>query len=616
MPRQLPLLNHFRETRLFLNRTVTALVVVILLSIGLIARLAYLQVVQHELYTTLSDSNRMDIVPIGPNRGLIYDRNGVMLAENRPTFSLEIVPERVEALEPTLTELAKLISIGDTDVQDFRKRLRRKRRFEGVPIRLQLSDEEVAVFAVNRYRFPGVEIEARLTRHYPLGALTAHALGYVGRINERELQRIDNSNYAATQHIGKVGVERFYEDVLHGKVGFQQVETNARGRVLRVLERTPPVPGSDLYLNLDSGLQAAAARALGENRGAVVAIDPSNGGVLAMVSSPAYVPDLFVNGIDAKSYHELQENPDQPLFNRALRGQYPPGSTIKPFIALAGLDYQVTSPDYGIYDPGWFKINKQDEHKYRDWRKGGHGWVKLDRAISESCDTYFYDLGLKLGIDRMYAFLTRFGLGQPTGVDIVEELAGLVPSRDWKRGARNQPWYPGETVITAIGQGFMLATPLQLASAAATLGSRGHHLAPRLLHALKDPRTGYQTPPPMVRDTISLRNPANWERVIHAMEEVVHGERGTARKVGAGAQYRFAGKTGTAQVFGIKQDEKYVASEVDLRLRDHALFIAFAPADEPRIALSVVVENGGSGSGTAAPIARQVLDAYLLEPKE
>ncbi len=616
MPRShLALKDHIRENRLFLHRTIAAVAVVCLLTVVLIARLFYLQVVEHDLYTTLSHNNRVNIEPIGPTRGLIYDRNGVLLAENRPTFSLEIVPERVDDLDATLAELGKLIPITEADVARFERGLKQKRRFEGVPIRLRLSSEEVARVAVNRHRFPGVEIAAHLTRYYPFGPLTAHVLGYVARINEQELKSIDASNYAATQYIGKVGVEKYYEDLLHGKVGYQQVETNARGRVLRVLERTPPVPGSDLYLSLDSELQAIATAALADNRGAIAAVDPQTGAVLALVSNPGYDSNLFVNGIDPESYKALQQSPDQPLFNRALRGQYPPGSTLKPFVALAGLENGVITPSSTIFDPGWYQL-KGDAHKYRDWKRWGHGLVDMDKAIVESCDTYFYDLGFKLGIDRMYDFLSGFSLGRDTGIDILEERPGLLPSRGWKRAARNLPWYPGETLITAIGQGFMLATPLQLANATAILAARGRAHTPRLAHTIRDPEGNLHPQPPPPIEPLALQNPANWEAVINAMEEVVHSARGTARRIGIGASYRIAGKTGTAQVFGIKQDEKYVESEVDLRLRDHALFIAFAPVDDPRIAVSVVVENGGHGGSVAAPLARYVMDYYLTRNRQ
>lgn len=602
--------DHIRENRLFLNRIVAAGIVVALLTAVLIVRLFYLQVVEHDTYTTLSHNNRVNIEPIGPTRGLIYDRNGVLLAENRPTFSLEIVPERMEDLEGALERLAKLIPIEESDLARFERGLHQKRRFEGVPLRVRLSEEEVARFAANRHLFPGVEIEARLTRHYPLGALTAHALGFVGRINERELQRIDPSNYAATQHIGKVGVEKHYEALLHGTVGYQQVETNARGRVLRVLERTPPVPGSNLYLSLDSGLQQVATAALGENRGAIVALDVRTGAVLALVSTPAYDTNLFVNGIDPETYKALQESPDQPLFNRSVRGQYPPGSTIKPFIALTGLEYGVTTPEFAIFDPGWYQL-KGDSHKYRDWKRWGHGLTDMRKAIVESCDTYFYDLGFKLGIDRMHEFLSGFSLGQETGIDMDEELPGLLPSRTWKRGARGQPWYPGETLITAIGQGFMLTTPLQLANATATLASRGRGMTPRLAHAIQDPAGETHVQPPRPHPPLTLRNPAHWDTVVAAMEAVVRSSRGTARRIGGDAPYPIAGKTGTSQVFGIKQDEKYVEEEVALRLRDHALFVGFAPVADPRIAVAVIVENGGHGSSAAAPLARAVMDYYM-----
>jgi penicillin-binding protein 2 len=605
-----PLKDYLRDSRLINQRAIIALVVSVALILLVVARLVYLQVLHHEHFTTLSRDNRVKLVAVPPTRGLIYDRNGVLLAQNIPSFSLEVVPEQVKDLKKTLAELRQIIEISDADIERFQKSMRRRPRFEGLPLRFHLSEEEVARFAINRPRFPGVDIQARLRRDYPAGMLAAHVLGYVGQISEEELQQVDASNYTGTSHIGKTGVERFYEPLLHGRVGVQQIEINAQGRLLRVLEETAPVPGVNLYLSLDLRLQMAAEAALGEYTGAIVAIDPRNGEVLALVSRPSYDPNLFVGGIDPITYAALQNSPDRPLYNRALRGQYPPGSTIKPFMGLAGLEYGVITPSHRTYCPGWFRL-AGSEHKFRCWRHGGHGTVDLQRAVVESCDVFFYDLALALNIDRMHAFLDQFGLGRKTEIDLPGELTGLLPSRAWKRTAREQGWYPGETIINGIGQGYMLVTPLQLAAATAYLANHGLRMQPRVLYARQDPHSGkLDLERPRTLGAIPMPQAMNWDSIIGAMTQVVHGPNGTARAIGIGVPFRIAGKTGTAQVFGLKQDEKYDKNKVPEELRDHALFVAFAPADNPRIALAVVVEHGGSGSGAAAPLARQILDAY------
>ncbi len=600
------------EFLLLKNRFLVALLFIIALMGVLVLRMVYLQVISHAHFATLSKNNRVKIIPAPPTRGLIYDRNGVILAQNQPSYSLELVPEAVEDMEATLSTLKNLINIRETDLERFHKLIRRKPRFESIPLRFHLDDEEVARFAVNRHRFPGVDIHARLTRHYPLGATAVHVVGYVGRVDEQELQFLDVANYSGTSHIGKTGVEKAYEDVLHGRVGHQHVETNAQGRILRVLKRNTPLPGKDLHLQIDASLQHAAEQALGVENGAVVVIDPNTGGVLALVSAPVYDPNLFVNGIDGKTYGALRDSADRPLFNRALRGQYPPGSTVKPFMALAGLEYDMELARSHTFCRGWFHL-PGSSHRYRDWKKEGHGKVDLNWAILRSCDVFFYEMALALGIDRMHDFMTRFGFGRKTGIDIGGELSGLMPSKDWKRGIRGKPWYPGETLITGIGQGFTLTTPLQLATAVSTLASRGIRLQPQVVQAVVEPETGDKVLLPTVTLEPYLASKAeHWDTVIKGMEDVVHGLRGTARRIGRGAKYRIAGKTGTAQVFGIGQDEKYDASKIDKRLQDHALFISFAPVDGPRVAVAVLVENGGSGSKAAAPIARKVMDHYLL----
>lgn len=616
MPKQFALRDHFREIRLFQSRVVIAFAVTTLFTLAIIGRLAYLQILGHEKFSTLSQDNRVNIIALPPTRGLIYDRNGILLAQNVPAFSLEVTPEQVKHPAEAFAELSKIIPLNEDDIQRFTKVSKQKPKFESVALRIRMTDEEVARFAVNRYRFPGIDIVARLVRNYPLGPLGVHALGYVARINEDELARLDPSNYNGTSHIGKAGVEKAYEDLLHGSVGVQQVEVNAIGRVLRVLEESPPTPGRNLILTIDAQLQLVAENALGDKLGAVVAIDPKTGDVLAMASTPTYDPNPFVVGIDTKAFQELQRSEDQPLFNRALRGQYPPGSTIKPFVGLAGLEYDKIDFTTKTFCPGWFSIGS-DEHRYRDWRKGGHGSISLRAAITQSCDVYFYDLSLSLGIDNLHSYLGKFGFGKATNIDVGGEVPALLPSREWKRKAYNQAWYQGETVIAGIGQGYVLATPLQLASATAALANHGVRMQPRTVKGIQDPQTQVVTPVmPKIVDNIHFNNTDHWQQVVDAMTDVIHSASGTAKSISKNLPYRIAGKTGTAQVFGVAQDEKYDASKLDEKLQDHALFVAFAPADDPKIAIAVIVEHGGHGGSTAAPVARQVLDYYLLASQE
>ncbi len=599
------------EARIVRGRIIAACFGVLLLAGILVLRMVQLQVVEYQRFSTLSEDNRVKLVPLAPTRGLIYDRNGVQLAQNTPTFTLEIIPENVEDMEQLLAELGKLVDITPEDTERFRDLLKKKRPFQSVPLRNRLNEEEVARFSVNRHRFPGADVQARLTRNYPLGASGVHVIGYVARMNEEDLQRVDAAEYRGTMYIGKTGVEQAYESRLHGKPGFQQVETNAQGRILRVLERTDPTPGKDIYLTIDASLQALAERALGSENGAVVAVDPATGGVLAFASTPVYDPNLFVDGIDSKTYRALLASPERPLFNRALNGQYPPGSTIKPFVGLGGLELQYVTTDEEIFCPGYYRLPGR-ERRYRDWKKWGHGKVDFNRAIVESCDVYFYALANKMGITSLYEYLSLFGFGRRTEIVLQGESTGLVPSAEWKRRAKGQAWYPGETLITGIGQGFMLATPLQLAMATATLSTRGVRLRPQLVLRPDDATAeGRVDPAPETLSTITPALESNWQTVVDAMVGVVNGPKGTARRIGVGAAYRIAGKTGTAQVFGMAQDEEHNEADLDKKLRDHALFIAFAPPDSPRIALAVVVENGGSGSRAAAPIARKVMDYFF-----
>ncbi len=619
MAEPLALKDYSREGRAFFQRVAICFGVLIVLTLLLVSRLFYLQILQHDVYSTLSDNNRIQVEPLPPVRGLIYDRHGELIADNVPTLNLTITPESVQGMDETLAQIDALIGLSEDERQAFKRRLKRRRRpYESVPVLFKLSAEEQARVAVNGYAMPGVHVEARLVRHYPKGQLMAHAVGSVRRINEADARKLDRVAYLGTDHIGKIGVEKHYEDVLLGTVGYQRVETNAHGRVMAELARIEPVPGADLTLHVDARLQQAAVEALDGRRGTVVAMEPRTGGILALVSEPSYDPNLFVTGIDYESYASLRDSADIPLFNRAVQGQYEPGSTIKPMLAIAGLATGTVSADMVLKDPGWFRLPK-DKRLYRDWNwkangTGGHGEVSLGKAIYRSCNVYFYNLAVKLGIDRIHEYLGLFGFGTNTALDIPEARGGLLPSAEWKQAARGLPWFPGDTVNIGIGQGDMLVTPLQLATAVSTLANRGRWVAPRMLMEGTDlPGTanGGMADIDLVPDHV-------WQEVISAMENVVHrgnqgfGENGTAwAYIGRDIDYRMAGKSGTAQVVGIKQGEEYNEEELTERQRKHAWFTAFAPVDDPKIALVVLVENGGGGSSVAAPIAREVIDSYL-----
>jgi len=584
----------------------------------LLGRFAYLQLWQHDYYRTKAEDNRISIVPIAPNRGLILDRNGVVLARNESQYTLEINPRQVTDLEDTIAELGKVLEILPRDRNRFRKLRQEIKGAESLPIKTRLSDAEVARFAAHAYRFPGVEIKARLFRSYPYGATASHALGYIGRISDRDLERLEGegltANYKGSDFIGKNGVEASYERELHGTTGTAQVEIDAGGRGIRTLASTAPVAGNNLVLTLDIRLQEIAEQAFGGFRGALVAIEPATGDVLAFVSRPGFDPNLFVDGIDPQSWQALNEDPDKPLTNRALSGAYPPGSTVKPFMALMALQLGKRTPEQSISDPGYFTLPGV-ARPFRDWKAGGHGAVNLHRSIVVSCDTYYYGLAADTDIDQQHAFLSQLGFGSPSGIDIDGEKSGLLPSREWKRKRFKRPdeqkWYVGDSVSVGIGQGYFLATPLQLAYAAAILANNGVAYRPHVVSRVVDARTGAarQIEPQPAR-TVPL-NP-KWVNIVKAAMVDVTRPGGTAARAGAGALYTFAGKTGTAQVVAMKQGEKYDEKKVDERHRDHALFVAFAPAENPKIALGILVENGGHGSGTAAPIARTVLDYYLL----
>ena len=606
-----PVDDYSSGPRLFKHRANVAALIAVLMLIALLSRLAWLQIVEYAHFSDLSENNRVRLMALPPNRGLIYDRNGVVLAENRPTFHLEIIPEQVEDLEATLQGLGEIVSLSKRDIDRFHAALRTHRSFESVSLRTRLDDVEVARLAVNRHRFPGVDIAARLSRYYPQGASMAHAIGYVGRINEKELTEIDQGNYRGTSHIGKTGLERFYEKELHGMVGQQNVEVNAEGRILRVVDKVPPVPGNDLVLSLDVELQKVAEEALGEFAGAIIAMVPQTGELLVFVSKPMYDPNLFVHGISFADYKALQKGDDKPLFNRALFGQYPPGSTLKPFVGLAGLEYRAMGEKQQVKCKGHYLLpGDKTERRYRDWKKEGHGPTDLGTAIEQSCDVYFYQLSHTLGINRIHDFLAKFGFGQRTGIDLFGERRGLLPSSEWKKRARGTVWYPGETLIAGIGQGFMLTTPLQLVDATATLANRGLKVQPHLLKEIRNAVDGSTKSFVPETTKFSLRNEKDWQVMHDSMKRVVHGTWGTARLTGWGLKYKMAGKTGTAQVFGVAQDEEYDEETVARKLRDHGLFIAFAPYENPVIAIAVVAENGEHGSKMAR-VARKVLDRYL-----
>ena len=608
-----PLKNLDRELARFHGRLKAGAAFVALLAATLLAREFYLQVVQHEHYIQRAESNRISLVPTAPNRGLILDRNDQILAENYSAYTLEVTRVQTHDLEATLAEVGKLIEITPGQLRRFRRLLTESHEFETVPLKSKLSDEEVAILAANRYRLPGIEVKARLFRNYQAGPGMAHVVGFIGRINDRDLKRLRESgreqNYKGSVHIGKTGLEQSYETLLHGRTGFDQMETDASGRAVRMLSRIPPVPGKDLRLHLDLGLQAVAEHAFGDFLGGLVALDPNTGGVLALVSRPGFDPNLFIDGVDPDTWKELNESAERPMVNRALRGIYPPGSTIKPFMALAGLELGVRKPTDSIADPGYFSL-PNSRHQFRDWKRGGHGSVDLRKSIAQSCDIYYYRLAVDMGIDRMHDYLAKFGLGERSGIDLEGESPGLLPSRDWKQRRWKKAWYPGETVIAGIGQGYHLTTPLQLATATAMLANGGKRIEPRLVQAVRDPLSHvWQLQPTVARGQVAI-TPAHLAAVREGMMDVMR-PGGTASAAAAGAPYTIAGKTGTAQVVGIKQGARYDESRVARQHRDHALFIAYAPAEDPKIAVAVMVENGGHGGSTAAPIARAVFDYYL-----
>jgi penicillin-binding protein 2 len=612
--RRAELRDHQKELRNFQVRLAVSAALVLAVFSVLLLRFFYVQVLQHDYYHTLAENNRIAIVPIIPNRGLILDRNGAVLAHNYAAYTLEITPNKVGALDSLIDELGRIVEITPRDRKRFRKLLEEGRDFASLPIRTRLNDQEVARFAVNKYRFPGVDIRARLFRHYPNGEVASHVLGYIGRLTQGDLDQLETegvaANYTGSDFIGKAGLEGRYERALHGTTGFEEVETDAGGRAVRTLRSTLPVSGNNLLLALDARLQDVAERVFGDRRGSLVAIEPATGGLLALVSKPGYDPNLFVDGIDQQNWEMLNDSPDHPLNNRALQGVYPPGSTFKPFMAIAALELGKRSPRYTIADPGYFILGSGG-HRFRDWKVGGHGMVDMHKSIVVSCDTYYYSLAQELGIDNIHSFIGQFGFGAKTGIDIDGEVAGLLPSQDWKMRRFKQKWFVGDTISVGIGQGYNLATPMQLAFATAILANNGVVFRPHSVRHIQNSQTNELTSievepigsVPLRPETIAL--------VRDAMVDVTK-PGGTAAWAGAGAAYKIAGKTGTAQVIAMKQNERYDEKRIHERHRDHSLFIAFAPAEAPTIALAILVENGGHGSTAAAPIARQVMDFYLL----
>ncbi len=617
--------DYQEEARLFKSRAIVAFIGIVAMMGLLVTNLYNIQVNQFQDYKTRSNDNRIKVVPIAPNRGLIYDRNGKLLAENRPVFSLEITPEKIKDMEATITSLQQILTITPDQIERFQKERRQTRRFKSVPILTQLTPEQVAKFSVNQHKFPGVSVNAALKRHYPYGEVLTHVIGYVSRINDRDMQRLvreeKDANYQATRDIGKLGIERYYEDLLHGTAGYQEVEVNSRGRIIRTLKYVPPEPGKDIVLNLDIDLQLYIHDLLADRRGSAVVLDPKDNGVLAMVSSPSYDPNAFVHGISGKAYRALLNDKNRPLVNRATLGIYPPASTIKPFMAVAALQEGVITPNTTRNDPGYWRIPNSKTRPFRDWLPWGHGKVDIVKSIEESVDTFFYQVAYDMGIDRISNWMMMFGFGDYTGLDIREESKANMPTRDWKMARHRVPWYQGDTIPVGIGQGYWTATPMQIAKATSVLVNRGKRIAPHLLRATivngerfeKQELSGLEsyTYPP-----IEGVKEKYWDLAIEGMRLVNHGKKGTARRSFYNTEYVSAGKSGTAQVFGLGEDEKYNADEIAEHLRDHALFTGFAPIDDPEIVVTIVLENAGGGSSNGGPVVRQVFDHVLVEKKE
>ncbi|HCE4790876.1 TPA: penicillin-binding protein 2 [Vibrio parahaemolyticus] len=611
------------EARLFASRAIVAFFGIVVLMGLLVANMYNIQVNQFQDYQTRSNDNRIKVVPIAPNRGLIYDRNGVLLAENRPVFNLELTPEKIKDIDATIQELQTILEITPEQIERFHRERKRTRRFKSVPLLTQLNEKQVAVFSVNQYRFPGVEISATLKRYYPYGEVLTHVIGYVSRINDRDMQRLireeKDANYQATRDIGKLGIEKYYEDLLHGTAGYQEVEVNSRGRVIRTLKYVPPVPGKDIVLNLDINLQLYVHQLLDGRRGSAIVLDPRDNGVLAMVSSPSYDPNAFVHGISGKAYRDLLNDKNRPLVNRTTLGIYPPASTIKPFMAVAALQEGAITPNTTRNDPGYWRIPNSDTRPFRDWLRWGHGRVDVIKSIEESVDTFYYQIAYDLGIDRISNWMMMFGFGDYTGIDIYEESKANMPTRDWKMSRHKTPWYKGDTIPVGIGQGYWTATPMQIAKATSVLVNNGAVSAPHLLKSTIDngdnfeeqETSEYVTYPPIQNVPEKY-----WDIAKEGMRRVNHGTRGTARRSFYNMSYQTAGKSGTAQVFGLGENEEYNADEIAEHLRDHALFTGFAPFDDPKVIVTLVLENAGGGSSNGGPMARKIFDRVVLGPEE
>ncbi|MGM0429300.1 MAG: penicillin-binding protein 2 [Pseudomonadota bacterium] len=605
--------DHDTEAAVFGRRVLVAMVIVVAAFVALASNMYHLQVSEHNELQTRSNDNRIKLLPLAPNRGLIYDRNGILLAENTPIYSLDVTPEEIDDLDSTLSQLQKLLSFPDATIDRFYRNLKNQRRFNNVPLMDNLNEQQLAVFAAQQHKYPGVSIEARLIRNYPHKELLTHAVGYVAKINRNDVEKLRESgelpNYAASRTIGKLGIEKYYEKELHGEVGYQSVEVNNRGRAVRTLSIEAPTPGQDIVLELDLELQRKAAELLGEQRGSIILMDATTGGILSMASTPSYDPNWFVNGISVNQYQSLLNSTQSPLLNRVTQGAYPPASTIKPQIGLLGLEDGTITEKTRIWDPGWFEIKGVDR-RYRDWLAWGHGWVDVETAITESCDTFYYDLALKLGVDKISSFMEQFGFGQKTGIDIHEEVPALMPSRGWKRARFGQPWYAGETLSVGIGQSYWTATPMQLAVATAMIANKGEHLVPRLLRG-KIHEGEFEEALITHREPLTLEDSSNWEVITRGMRNVNMEQKGTAQAAFKDAPYSSAGKTGTAQVRSLGQEEEYNAEDIAERYRDNAMYVGYAPANDPKVIIVVTIENSlGGGGSVAAPVARKMLDLW------
>ncbi|MBG6241135.1 MAG: penicillin-binding protein 2 [Candidatus Symbiopectobacterium sp. Dall1.0] len=608
-----PFRDYSAESALFVRRALVAFIGILLLSGVLVTNLYHLQVVRVDDYRTRSNANRIKLVPIAPSRGIIYDRNGIPLALNRTIYQLELVPDKVDNLQDTLAALKPIVNLTDDDLENFEKERKRSRRFTSIPVKTALSDVDVARFAVNQYRFPGVEVKGYQRRYYPYGSALTHVLGYVSKINDKDVERLSKeekiADYAATRDIGKLGIERYYEDILHGKPGYEEVEVNNRGRVIRQLHEQPPQAGQDIYLTIDLNLQIYVEKLLEGSRAAVVIIDPRDAGLRALVSTPSYDPNLFVDGISSKDYRALLNDPNKPLINRATQGLYPPASTVKPYIAASALSANVITPTTSLFDPGWWQL-PGSEKRFRDWKKWGHGRLNVTKSLEESADTFFYQVAYDMGIDRLAEWMNKFGYGEYTGIDLAEERSGNMPTREWKQKRFKRPWYQGDTIPVGIGQGYWIATPIQMAKALTTLINDGNVKTPHLLYSARN--SGVIVPYRQQEvSRLSDVRASYWEIAKDGMYGVANRQNGTAHKFFADAPYKIAAKTGTAQVFGLKENETYNAHKIAEHLRDHKLLTAFAPYNNPKIAISIVLENGGAGPAISA-LVRQMLDHIML----